>query len=96
MSAEPPFFHFENGPSFPDARVEELGDAINRLHALVYETITLPGFKDGDDKVQVVTVRVSKSLHDKLKKEAHRQCLSLNQLCIAKLTGETVASLLRK
>lgn len=42
-------------------------------------------------KQRVVTVRMSQELHDALRAEAHKNDVSLNQLCIAKLTdGESV------
>jgi len=42
---------------------------------------------DGDDKepTKVITVRLPKSLHELLRKEAHEHSTSMNKLCISKL-----------
>jgi len=41
-----------------------------------------------DEPTRVVTVRMPKSLHTRLKEDAHAEQTSLNKLCLARLAGE--------
>lgn len=41
--------------------------------------------QDVREPVQVITVRVPRSIHDALREEAHERRTSMNQLCISKL-----------
>jgi predicted HicB family RNase H-like nuclease len=38
-----------------------------------------------DDPTEVITVRLPKSMHDSLRREAHEHQTSMNKLCISKL-----------
>lgn len=42
-----------------------------------------------EPKQAVMTIRMPAELHRALKDEAHRQRVSMNQLCITKLQGNT-------
>lgn len=41
-----------------------------------------------NEPLRVVTVRMPKSLHERLKADAHQEQTSLNKHCVALLTGE--------
>ena len=53
-----------------------------RLERRFYEAV-----KARRDPASVITVRVPESLHEKLKEQAHRSKVSLNTLCVNRLTG---------
>jgi hypothetical protein len=44
---------------------------------------------DTEEPTRVITVRLPKSMHEQLRKEAHEHLTSLNQLCITKLVEPT-------
>ncbi len=73
-------------PSPEDQRAFEASSESREIQQMLNKLRERPGGdSEAREPIRVITVRLPKSLHEFLKKEAEDRSTSINQLCIAKL-----------